>query len=936
MNIVVWFVVAGALVGLVASDFEIFGLLLGAFVGAVMGRWFRTLLVAEIEAIAGEIRFERPDAPLTEPRAEVPETVAPRPVAQPSALNPAATIRASTSQDEPPRVLRAPAPSERVSEAQYTASADPTPVELMFERARNWLLGGNTIARAGLAILFLGLAFLVRMVANAGLFPIEVRLALVAVAGAGFVVFGWMKRLEQPSFALSLQGGGVAILYLAVFAAARLYEVLPPVAAFAFMVLFVVLGCCLALLQNALILAMISFLGGFAVPVLLGGDSETPLGLFTYMTLLNVAIWVIAWRRSWRPLNLLGFAATFLLAAAWGFSAFEDRHYLICQAFLILSVALYLSMAVLYAHNTPGKFGAYADSTLLFGTALVGFGLQAGLVEGRPFAAAFSALGFAALYLGVAVFTRWRGQSDMRTLNESVLAIGIGFVTLAIPLALDVKWTAATWALEGAGAFWVGARQARWMPRTFGLLLQAVAALMALAMPGYAVSTLPLANEHFIVPAFVAAAFLLTAWLMRDDLPHSGSSWANLYAPVEKALSQPWFLASFLLFVLAVFRELERRLPAATGQTLPEPVFSTHIQIYLFTAVILLMMALAQQASTRRSWPVAAWPSRLALPVVAMAFFGALVAGRHIVQWPDIAFWAFLIGCHVWLLKRQPKDRWTSGLHVAGVLVATAMVANALDLGVERAALWDTSWAGSMFLLSATAILFGLTRWAGRAAQSTVVSTLAWPLNPFATSYWWFAGVAVAVLVYGGALTSALMAQGVTDPLPYIPIINVVDLSVLLALAAFALWRRTVRAATPLPNGAEPLVGPAGLAAEAFLAFIIINTVWLRTAHHYFDIEWRSDVLAASQVVQSGYSLLWTLIATGMMLFAHRRGVRIAWLSGAILLAIVVLKLFTVDMSRADGLARIIAFIGVGGLMLLIGYFVPLPPRRDDPSEARA
>jgi len=48
---------------------------------------------------------------------------------------------------------------------------------------------------------------------------------------------------------------------------------------------------------------------------------------------------------------------------------------------------------------------------------------------------------------------------------------------------------------------------------------------------------------------------------------------------------------------------------------------------------------------------------------------------------------------------------------------------------------------------------------------------------------------------------------------------------------------------------------------------------------------------------------------------------------------VVVAKLVLVDMSKVEGVARIIAFIGVGLLMLLIGYFVPLPPRKDEQTE---
>ena len=66
----------------------------------------------------------------------------------------------------------------------------------------------------------------------------------------------------------------------------------------------------------------------------------------------------------------------------------------------------------------------------------------------------------------------------------------------------------------------------------------------------------------------------------------------------------------------------------------------------------------------------------------------------------------------------------------------------------------------------------------------------------------------------------------------------------------------------------------------------------------------------------------------------RRRAERLPWLAGAVLLAVVVVKLVFVDMSTAEGLARIVAFIGVGVMMLLIGYFVPLPPRKEARVEA--
>ena len=43
--------------------------------------------------------------------------------------------------------------------------------------------------------------------------------------------------------------------------------------------------------------------------------------------------------------------------------------------------------------------------------------------------------------------------------------------------------------------------------------------------------------------------------------------------------------------------------------------------------------------------------------------------------------------------------------------------------------------------------------------------------------------------------------------------------------------------------------------------------------------------------------------------------------------AVVVAKLFLIDLSNIGGIERIVSFIGVGILMLVIGYVAPLPPK---------
>jgi uncharacterized membrane protein len=934
-----WAVVAGGLIGLGGG---VFGLVLGGIFGAMMGAWLQGVVRAEIQrAVDRQLPgFEpRPAPPAWDGELgteEPPIEARPAPRIEPEAEPEPAPVPRRAKRPEPALAAKA---SEPPVTSQYVH--EPSSADLLIERTRDWLLGGNTIVRVGLVVLFIGLMFLARLVVNAGLFPIEARLATVGAAGAALLGVGYWKRIERPDFGLHLQGAGVAVMYLTVFAASsRFYDVIPPGAAFALMIVFAALGAVLAVLQNSLTMAMASFLGGFAVPFLLGGKAETPTGLFTYFTVLNLAIMGIAWKKSWRPLNLLGFIATFLMASAWGFAAYEEQHFWICEAFLAISIAIYLATALLYAHNTPGKLGNFADSTLLFGTAIAGFGLQSGLVHDKPYWAAWSAVVFGAVYLAVATWAFRRRDKGMGLLSECLLAIGVGFVTMAVPLALDVRWTSAAWALEGAGAFWVGMRQARWMPRAFGLALQGLGVLMVLGTSEPNISAVPFLNNAFIGPLLVALPLLLSAWWLRRDLEHSGSDWAVSWAKVEHALQYPWFLLGYLLLVLACFSEIGRQLPATSAEGWRQGVLTFWQQVLAAVLAMLGLMVLSDRLGRKRYWDVATWPARFSLVVIVLGFLASIAAGRHLLTWPDVPVWALAAGLHLWLLRGQDKaagerrSPWNGGVHTAGALLGAVWVADSLFLGVDNADLWNTSWAGVVYLVAGVTMLMVLTRWAGRAAPLEDTAMLAWPLHPHARAYWWRAAAPLAVLLYLGALVGTLKAEGITDPLPYLPLLNPIDLSIALVLVGLALWRRMLQGAAREPQGAALFTDSSANFLGAALAFVWVNTIWTRTAHHYLGVGWGPGEVLASQVVLTGFSILWTLMAMGLMLFARARAKRLPWLVGAVLLGVVVAKLLFVDMSAVEGFARIASFIGVGVLMLLIGYFVPLPPRKSEEDKA--
>ena len=416
----------------------LFGLVLGALAG-----W----------QLALNERLRRIERALATPRP------APPPAAQPDApqRDGGAALAAAPSPaaagagwQEPETPL--PAPQYVPGEArQHEPPRAPNAVDRGIAWLKDYATTGNVVAKAGVLVLFVGVSFLLKYAVDRNALPIEVRLAGTAAAALALIVTGWRLRARRAAFGLILQGGGIGILYLTIFAAARLYQLLPLGFTFVLLLALVALSAALAVLQDARALATLGTIGGFLAPVLTSTGSGSHVALFSYYALLNLGIVGIAWFKAWRVLNLTGFVFTFVIAAAWGQRYYRPEYFASTEPFLVLSFLFYVAVAALFAHRHPPRLRGYVDGTLVFGLPLVCFALQWPLVRDFEFGRAWTALGMGAVYLLVARWLWRRGLAELRMLNESFLALGVMALSVAIPFAFDGHITAAAWALEGAG-----------------------------------------------------------------------------------------------------------------------------------------------------------------------------------------------------------------------------------------------------------------------------------------------------------------------------------------------------------------------------------------------------------------------------------------------------------------------------------------------------
>ncbi|HYJ18843.1 MAG TPA: DUF2339 domain-containing protein [Burkholderiales bacterium] len=895
--------VLGGVAGGAGSSF--FGAVAGTVLGILYSKSRKSPRIADVESRVAVL--ERAVADLRAKLSSAqPSKVEPEPeAAQPAPLPPLPELQVPPAppvlQPTPGYIESAPARATP-RPAEKFPPAPPIPTEPSFiERGWQWLTGGNALVRVGVIVLFFGVAFLLKYAYDHTQVPIEARLIGVAIGAIVMLVMGWRLRHSKPVYGLAMQGGGVGLLYLLVFGAFRLFNLIPGEAAFVMLAAIAILSAVLAVLQNAMSLAVLGVSGGFLAPVLASTGGGSHVALFGYYGLLNCGVLAIALFKAWRPLNVLGFVFTFGIGTVWGARFYRPEYFASTEPFLLLFFLQYLTIAVLFATRQAPNLKNYVDSTIVFGVPLVAFGLQTQLVKDIEYGAAWSAVAAAALYLVLARALYQRHAESLRMLVEAFLALGVIFATLAIPLAFDGRWTSAAWALEGAAAYWVGAKQGRRLPRAFGLLLQLAAGIAFVIDARREYGDMPIANSYFMGCVFIAAAALFCNRTIERHFEKAGH-----FAMQVSIMVFLWGLAWWLF---AGLHEIDRHVPDDTK----------------LNAALLFLTATCAVFSVLwgRGWVIARYPAQALAPVMLLLFAANVVQDphQHVLAASGWLAWPVAFLFHFRILARHDKEQsaYRTFAHAAGVWLLAAIGAWESGWQIDQLVEGNRVWPMIAWAIVPGALL-ALIAFKG--------PSLAWPVLRHIRAYLWFGAGPLAIFLLGWTVYANVTSDGNPAPLPYLPLINPLEIAQLFAFATLAIWWRTVREQEIGDIADWPPSLPRVLLGGG--VFIFLNCVLLRTIHHWTDIPYRLDLMLRYDLVQVALSIFWTVLALVAMVLATRRGLRVLWFCGATLMAVVVMKLFLVDLAKVGGIERIVLFIGVGVLMLVIGYFSPLPPRHKE------
>ncbi len=822
---------------------------------------------------------------------------------------PAAPIQAA---EPPPVVVEPPAaPETPEPAAPAPAASTPAPARATLEErfGTQWVvwIGGLALALGGI--------FLVRYTVEMGLLGPGVRIFLAAVFSALLITAGeWARRNELaagivpiPSQHIPgiLTAAGTIAAYATVYAAFALYGFLSPAAAFVLLGL-VALATLAAALLHGPALAGLGVVGAFVTPVLVSTGSADYWALYFYLAVVMAAAFALARTRLWRWLAVTATA----MGVLWTWAGAEPDHIEALTAHLFHVVAGFALAATLIVSGL--KYGPPAEPGEIDG-------VSSGSIGAFLFAAAFLVINS----------------------NHDSLALAIFALLAAATLAIAWRTEAALWALPAAGVFACGV-MIQWAAPEFVETLVLSPGVTRGAIPGPPTGT----TLHLVFGAALAVIF---------GLPAFGAQGRTATALSAQLWSLTGVVVPIVILIALYLRiaNLDRSIPFAAlalalaalygyateylGKRQPLPGLASAAAIYAAGAVASLALALT--FALDKGWltvglslmvPGIAWISERR-PLPALRYLAAAIivvvlirvgyepriVGRDVGTTPIFNWLLYGYGVPAasfwyagYLLRRRADDMPTRLAEAAAILFTVLLALleirhymNNGDVYRRSATLAEVA----MQVCVGFAMAIGLERL--RMRTNSVVHNVGALLIFAATMLATLFGLAVSVNpmftgrpVGGSFFNLVLLGYG-------IPAL----LATILALVA--------RNNRPLAYRAIAATAAVGLA----LMYLGLE---VRTLFHG-EFLTRGTTTDAEQYT---YSAVWLVFGVLLLIAGFWLRSQPARLASAAVVALTIGKVFLVDMSDLTGIFRALSFIGLGAVLVGIGWIYQrmlFPARRD-------
>jgi uncharacterized membrane protein len=406
-------------------------------------------------------------------------------------------------------------------------------------------IGSQWFNRVGILAVLIGMAWFLKFaIDNHWIGPLG-RVLIGLIVGAGLVA--WSERFRSRGyvvFSYSLKAIGSGVLYLSLWAASSLYQLVPASIAFLAMVLVTAFNGFMAWVQDAELLALYAIVGGVSTPLLLSTGENHEATLFTYLLVINAAVLVLVTLKPWSRLLFMAFTGSSLFYVAWALEYYTSAQAWRTAFFLACFFLIFAFAPRLVQRKVDEAHIAGWDSLALIILPLVnaawGFLGFYAILDGpdSDWSHAWLAVAFAAFYLLLLRLPEsGRLKSSPAVLSGLHLAMAVVFLTVAIPLKAHGRWITTGWLVEGAALLWVASRMHSQLLRVLAVLCLALG-LCALITNNPAASLTPVFNERFAAYIVAIGVCAFTAWLAASAKPDFDDIfWPQLAAVAALAVS---------------------------------------------------------------------------------------------------------------------------------------------------------------------------------------------------------------------------------------------------------------------------------------------------------------------------------------------------------------------------------------------------------------
>jgi uncharacterized membrane protein len=828
------------------------------------------------------------------PAAELPWT---SPTARPA-------IFAPKPADEPAPFVAAERLDEKANEPIISDAAAPPPPPAepaLPAKSFEERFGASWVVWIGGLALALGGIFMVQYSIEAGLVGPGVRIFLGGLLAAALVAAGeWARRNEITAGIAGVQAAhipsiltaaGTTVAFATIYAAYALYEFLVPGTAFVLLGIVALATLAASLLHGPWVAAL-GQVGAFIVPLLVASETPNFWALYIYLAFVTGASFALARARLWRWLVVTAVVA----AGLWMLPGIDDASTINAHAFhAVASFALCALLIVSGLFYGPGAeegrinaVSSIALAVFLFcaallvlasehdGLALIVFTLLTlatvaiawrteAAVAAVPVAGALAAL----MIADWAVDIQWQtlvapggpagnlAGEPQRAFYGAHLALGFGFA-----------------ALFAAVGFLAQGRSARAGPPIIWAATAVIAPLAILIVLYYRIHgferSLPFAALALLSAAlFAVATEMLTKREPRPGLPSAAAIFATgsiaaLALALTFALEKGWLTVALALMVPGVAWVAEQR---------PLP----WLRQVCAVLVVLVMLRIGHEP-------------RIVADAGTTPIFNWILYGYGV---PALAFW--LAG---WLLRRRADDVPARMVDAAAILftVLTAFLEirhylYSGDIYYPSAGLTEVA----LQVCGGLALAIGLERLRAR-TQSVVHDA---------------AALIIAALSLGGIVLGLLLFEN-----PWLSNTNVGGVFFNLNLLGYAIPAVLAAVLGLITRGKRP---------QAYSTITAVTAVVLALTYLSFQVAriYQGPHLSAGPVSDAeGYTYSAVWLAFGVVLlivgiWLRSQPVRLC--SAAVVLATVA-KVFLLDMGGLTGVWRALSFIGLGLVLVGIGY----------------